>query len=53
MRGFSTNESGVPWGSGISGSAGAEVIATDSTGLEWRDLIDDSGNFNLNLYRGN
>ena len=33
--------------------AGAEAIATDSTGLEWRDLIDDSGNFNLNLYRGN
>ena len=53
LRGYSANDSGVPWGSGISGSQGTEVIATDSTGLEWRNLIDDSGGFDLNLYDGN
>ena len=50
LRDISANESSVRWGSGISGSDGAEVIATDSNGLEWRNIIDVEGNFNLGLY---
>ena len=53
LRDSPVNGSGVTWGSGISGSMGAEVIATDSNGLEWRDEIDDAGTFLMHLNDGN
>ena len=53
LREPSINESSVQWGNGIFGSQGTEVIATDSNGLEWRKLLDDSGSFSLGLYSDN
>ena len=47
------NGSGTAWGDGISGASGAEVIATDSNGLEWRDELDDAGTFLVHLSDGN
>ena len=53
VRDSPTNGSGVTWGDGISGSEGAEVIATNENGLEWRDEIDDAGTFLMYLNDGN
>ena len=49
LRESPVNGSGVAWGDGISGAAGAEVIATDSNGLEWRDELDEAGTFLMHL----
>ena len=40
------------WDSLAPGYAAQEVIATDSTGLEWRTTIDDQGGFILDLQAG-
>ena len=53
LRDSPINGSGVAWGEGISGAIGAEVIATDANGLEWRDEIDSSGTFLMHLNDGN
>ena len=53
LRDSPTNGSGVAWGEGISGAMGAEVIATDENGLEWRDEIDTVGTFLMHLSDGN
>ncbi len=53
VRNSPINGTGVPWGDGISGSEGAEVVATDENGLEWRDEIDDEGTFLMHLSEGN
>ena len=53
VRSSPINGTGVPWGDGISGSEGAEVVATDEYGLEWRDEIDDEGTFLMHLSEGN
>ena len=53
LRDSPMNGSGTAWGDGISGASGAEVIATDSNGLEWRDELDDAGTFLVHLSDGN
>ena len=52
LRDSPVNGSGITWGDGITGASGAEIIATDETGLEWRDEIDDAGNFLMYLTNG-
>ena len=53
LRHDAENGTGVPWGNGIEGGAGIEVIATDSTGLEWRDVLDSDGKFRIDLIGDN
>ena len=53
LRDTPVNNTGVAWADGIIGAIGAEVIAVDSTGLEWRDSIDSAGNFLLHLTEDN
>ena len=53
LRESPLNGSGIAWGNGITGASGAEIIATDENGLEWRDEIDDAGNFLMHLISGN
>ena len=52
LRESPSNGSGITWSNVIEGAAGAEVIATDENGLEFRDEIDNAGNFLMYLYPG-
>ena len=52
LRESPLNGSGIAWSNVIEGAAGAEVIATDDNGLEFRDEIDNAGNFLMYLYPG-
>ena len=52
LRESPLNGSGITWSNVIEGAAGAEVIATDDNGLEFRDEIDNAGTFLMYLYPG-
>ena len=52
LRDSPVNGTGIAWGDGIIGASGAEIIATDASGLEWREEIDNSGNFMMRLGEG-
>ena len=52
LRESPLNGTGIAWSNVIEGAAGAEVIATDTNGLEFRDEIDSAGNFLMYLYGG-
>ena len=46
-------ENGTLWGSGVPGSEDAEIIATSSSGIEWRYELSEVGDFVAHLGDGN